>query len=174
MDWLKRMFAEFGVRIHAAMFDPLSTSPDTPSSYQPGHIDVKLVPLRPGLCVYNPDDKPRDPELWELFKINDWELIPAARPVHMASSPLGLYAGPNFSARKTWISMNTFSIGPKTICVEAHETAYCEQLDKLGLEVIPIPYDKVGPFGGQLHCTTLDIYREGTLVDYFPKQIKGY
>jgi glycine amidinotransferase len=30
------------------------------------------------------------------------------------------------------------------------------------------------PFGGALHCTTLDVYREGKCEDYFPKQIKGY
>lgn len=74
----------------------------------------------------------------------------------------------------SWISMNIFSLGPKTVFVEAHETAYCEQLDKLGFEVAPIPYDKVDPLGGTLHCTTLDIYREGKCEDYFPKQIKGY
>jgi glycine amidinotransferase len=49
-----------------------------------------------------------------------------------------------------------------------------EQLDKLGLEVVPIPYEHVIPFGGALHCTTLDVYREGTCEDYFPKQIEGY
>ena len=70
--------------------------------------------------------------------------------------------------------MNTFSIDPKTVCVEAHETAYCEQLSKLGFEVLPIPYEKVIPFGGALHCTTLDVYREGKMEDYFPKQIEGY
>jgi len=36
------------------------------------------------------------------------------------------------------------------------------------------PYEAVIPFGGALHCTTLDIYREGTCEDYFPKQIPGY
>jgi glycine amidinotransferase len=79
-----------------------------------------------------------------------------------------------FHSASTWISMNTLSIDPKTICVEAHHTDYCEQLDKLGFEVIPIPYEKVIPFGGALHCTTLDIYREGKCEDYFPKQIKDY
>jgi glycine amidinotransferase len=42
------------------------------------------------------------------------------------------------------------------------------------MEVVPIPYEKVIPFGGALHCTTLDVYREGTCEDYFPKQIPGY
>ena len=58
--------------------------------------------------------------------------------------------------------------------VEAHEKAYCDQLDKLGMEVDAIPYDKVIPFGGALHCTTLDINRVGGCEDYFPNQIPGY
>ena len=49
-----------------------------------------------------------------------------------------------------------------------------EQFDKLGFEVIPVPFWGVGPFGGGLHCATADVYREGTLQDYFPKQIPGY
>ena len=70
--------------------------------------------------------------------------------------------------------MNTFSIDPKTVCVEGHETAYIEQLNKLGMEVVAIPYEHVIPFGGALHCTTLDVYREGGLEDYFPNQVPGY
>jgi len=76
--------------------------------------------------------------------------------------------------QKSWISMNTFSLGPNTVCVESHETAYCEQLDKLGVEVVAIPYEKVTPFGGALHCTTLDVHREGDCEDYFPNQVEGY
>ncbi|MBW2028252.1 MAG: serine/threonine protein kinase [Deltaproteobacteria bacterium] len=170
MDWLKRMFASLGIRVHHVLFDT-PDDPKKPDNYHPWHIDVNLVPLRPGLCMYNPDWSPRTPELWELFKKNDWELIPAARPTYVHKNKVyltGLYEG------KSWISMNTFSVDPKTVCVEAHETAYCEQLDKLGFEVLPIPYEKVIPFGGALHCTTLDVYREGELEDYFPKQIEGY
>ncbi len=170
MDWLKRMFASLGIRVHHVLFNT-PDDPAKPDNYHPWHIDVNLVPLRPGLAIYNPDWSPRTPELWELFKKNDWELIPAARPVHVHKNKVyltGLYEG------KSWISMNTFSIDPKTVCVEAHETAYCEQLDKLGFEVVPIPYEKVIPFGGALHCTTLDVYREGKMEDYFPKQIEGY
>ena len=49
-----------------------------------------------------------------------------------------------------------------------------EQLDQLGFEVIPVPFWGVAPFGGGLHCATADVYREGTMQDYFPKQIPGY
>jgi glycine amidinotransferase len=170
MDWLKRMFASLGLRLHHVLFDT-PMDPNKPDNFHPWHIDVNLVPMRPGLAIYNPDWAPRTPELWELFKKNDWELIPAARPTRVHKNKVyltGLYEG------KSWISMNTFSIDPKTVCVEAGETAYCEQLDKLGYEVVPIPYEKVIPFGGALHCTTLDVYREGGCEDYFPNQIEGY
>ncbi|MBW2604786.1 MAG: hypothetical protein JRE28_10810 [Deltaproteobacteria bacterium] len=110
-------------------------------------------------------------QLWELLKINDWELVPAAKPVHVHNAKVRLF-GPYEDT--SWISMNTVSLGPNTICVEAHETAYMDQLDKLGVEVVPIPYEHVIPFGGALHCTTLDVYREGICEDYFPKQIPGY
>jgi glycine amidinotransferase len=170
MDWLKRMCSALGLRLHHVLFDT-PMDPEKPNNFHPWHIDVNLVPLRPGLCMYNPDWAPRTPEAFELFKQNDWELIPAARPTRVHKNKVyltGLYEG------KSWISMNTFSIDPKTVCVEAGETAYCEQLDKLGFEVVPIPYEKVIPFGGALHCTTLDVYREGGCEDYFPKQVKGY
>ena len=171
MDWLKRMFAEFGIRVHPVGF----SAPDDPNkperSVHPRHIDDTMVALRPGLMIYNPDRPPHNPELWELFKRNDWEMIPAVEPVYVHNQKVALVG---VRQGTSWISMNTFSVDPKTICVEAHETTYCEQLDKLGFEVIPIPYEKVVPFGGALHCTTLDIYREGKLEDYFPNQIDGY
>jgi glycine amidinotransferase len=70
--------------------------------------------------------------------------------------------------------MNLLVIDPKTVCVESGETAQMEQLDKLGFEVIPVPFWDVVAFGGGLHCATADVYREGTLQDYFPKQIKEF
>ncbi len=170
-DWLKRMFAALGIRYHAMYFDSPPSSSGKPDNFHPWHIDVNFVPLRPGLCMYNPDWAPTDERVFELFKINDWELIPAARPTRVHKNDVyltGLYEG------KSWISMNTFSQDEKTVYVEAGETAYSEQLDKLGFDVVPIPYEKVIPFGGALHCTTLDVYRESECVDYFPKQVKGF
>ena len=70
--------------------------------------------------------------------------------------------------------MNTFSLAPNVVCAEEHEPAYIEQLTKLDVDVIPVPYADVAPFGGELHCTTLDVYREGELEDFFPKQVKGF
>ncbi len=62
----------------------------------------------------------------------------------------------------------------KTVCVEAEETAQIKQFEKLGFDVISVPFWAVSPFGGGLHCATADVYRKGTCEDYFPKQIKGF
>ena len=63
-----------------------------------------------------------------------------------------------------------FGAWSKTVCVEKSEVYQAEQLDKLGMEVIPIDLRDAYAFGGGLHCCTADVYREGTLKDYFPKQ----
>ena len=171
VDWLKRMFAELGIRVHRVVFETMDTLSQI-GAHHPRHIDGTMVPLRPGLVMYCPHEAPHTPEMVELFKKNDWELVPAAEPTFVHSDKLSITVMPKVGT--SWMSLNTLSIDPKTVCVQAYETAYCEQLDKLGFEVIPIPYEKVNPFGGGLHCTTLDIYREGKLEDYFPKQIDGY
>ena len=49
-----------------------------------------------------------------------------------------------------------------------------ELLDKHGMEVVPVPMYDVAAFGGGLHCSTADEYREGTCEDYFPKQVEGF
>ena len=54
--------------------------------------------------------------------------------------------------------------------VEKSEIYQAEQLDKLGMEVIEVDLRDAYAFGGGLHCCTADVYREGELKDYFPKQ----
>ena len=61
----------------------------------------------------------------------------------------------------------------KTVVVEASETKQMEQMDKLGMEVLPMPFRDAYPFGGGLHCATADAHREGSCEDYFPKQVEG-
>lgn len=169
-DWIKRMFGALGFRVHAVQTDS-PRDPEKIENYRPWHIDCHLTTPRPGLSLYNPDWNPRTPKFWELFKQNEWELVPAARPTNVLKNRVYLFGD---YGEKSWISINALTIRPGTMCVEAHETDTCDQLDKLGVNVIPVPYNKVIPFAGSLHCTTLDIYREGELTDYFPKQVPDY
>lgn len=157
VDWLRRHLAPRGIRVHAAQFG---------GDYFPWHIDETIIVPRPGLLLQNPDFMPLMPEFHELFKINGWEIIMTAQPSSTEKVP--------FNFASPWLSNNTFSLDPKTICVEAGEMLFMEQLDKLGINVIPVEFLRVAPFGGGLHCSTTEIYREGKCEDYFPKQIPGY
>jgi len=154
IDWLRRHFPDH--RIHTVIFKEES----------PMHIDATFVPLRPGLALGNRQRVPLVKELRELFEKNGWEVVECAKPAHDKKAPL--------SYCSVWLSMNLLMLDPKTVCVEASETAQMEQLDKLGFEVIPVPFWDVAAFGGGLHCATADVYREGTCGDYFPKQVEGF
>jgi glycine amidinotransferase len=154
MSWLRRHFPDH--RIHEVIF----------REAHPMHIDATFIPLRPGLALSNRQRVSLTPELLELFKQNDWEVAECTEPAHKEKAKLSFCS--------VWLSMNVLLLDTKTICVEEQEKAQMEQFDKLGFEVIPVPFWGVAAFGGGLHCATADVYREGKLEDYFPKQIPGF
>ncbi|MGD8457055.1 MAG: serine/threonine protein kinase [Anaerolineales bacterium] len=154
IDWLRRHFPDH--RVHEVYFK------DT----DPVHIDATFVPVRPGLVIGNQVRVPLEKRMVELFEKNGWEIVLCADPHFSGKLPLSFCS--------QWLSMNILVLDPKTVCVEAHEEAQMDQFDKLGFEVIPVPFADVAAFGGGLHCATADVYREGDCEDYFPKQIPGY
>ncbi len=149
INWLARHFP--GHRIHSVNF---------PGDPYPIHIDATFTPLRPGLIINNPD-RALPEEQKKIFTKNGWEILDAARPAHNKPPPL-CYSS-------VWLSMNVLVVDPKTVCVEASEVNQLEQLDKLGFNVLPVPFRDAYPFGGGLHCSTTDVYREGGCENYFPK-----
>ncbi|WP_228387140.1 hypothetical protein [Streptomyces katsurahamanus] len=52
---------------------------------------------------------------------------------------------------------------------EEAERPLQELLDRLGFEVLPLPFRDVFEYGGSLHCATWDVNREGAARDYFPR-----
>ena len=154
VDWLRRHFPD--LRIRAVWFHE-------PNPY---HIDATFILVRPGLALKSPVRPPLAPGMMEFFKKNDWEVLDCAEPATEGYSPL------SFCSK--WLSMNTLSLDPKTVMVDAVEINQMEMYDKLGLEVIPVPFGAVSAFGGGLHCCTADVRREGECQDYFPKQIEGF
>ena len=54
--------------------------------------------------------------------------------------------------------MNVLVLDSKTVCVEKSEVYQAEQLDKLGMEVVPVDLRDEYAFGGGLHCCTADVY----------------
>lgn len=165
-SWLQRYIASRGLRLHEVRFDSTFIG-----HFAPWHIDCSLVFPRPGLAIYGGNRAAVTTEkVLRLFKKNDWELIPSAPAEFKWNDNLSLCGWGKPTNSTSGAGMNVLSVDPKTICVDKNEHGYAEQLNKLGLEVIPIAFDKVWRFGGLLHCNTLDIYREGGCEDYFPKQ----
>ena len=151
MEWLRRMYPD--LRIHAVNF---------PGDPYPIHIDATFVPLKPGLILNNPQRKlPKEQR--KIFEANGWEIIDAAKPFHKNPPPL-CYSS-------VWLSMNCLVLDHKTVIVEASEYYQIEQMEQLGMNVIPIDFRDAYPFGGGIHCATADVYREGGCLDYFPNQV---
>lgn len=151
MEWFKRYYPD--MRVHAVNF---------PGDPYPIHIDATFVPLRPGLIINNPHRR-LPQEQSKIFETNDWQIIDAAQPAH--DEP------PALCYSSVWLSMNCLILDHNTVCVEASEVHQMDQLDKLGMNVIPVPLRDAYAFGGGMHCATADVYREGGCEDYFPNQI---
>lgn len=149
-QWLKRHFPDH--RVHQVTF----------TNTHPLHIDSTWVPLRPGLVLHC-GERPAEPELVKYFDVNDWEVIEAVQPASWVHLPRLSFCSP-------WLAVNMLNLDPGTICVEENEVRLAEQLVEHDFEVVPVPFRAVGPFGGGLHCATVDICRDGVLEDYFPRR----
>ena len=152
MDWMQRYYPD--IRFHAVNF---------PGDPYPIHIDATFVPLRPGLIINNPV-RPLPEDQRPIFDANDWQIVDAAQPAH--DEP------PEFCYSSVWLSMNCLVLDPETVIVEGSEVNQQEQMDKLGMNVIPVHIRDAYAFGGGLHCSTADVYREGGKLDYFPNRVK--
>lgn len=149
-EWLKRHFPDH--RVHAV----------TSTNTHPLHIDSTWVPLRPGLVLHC-GERLADAELMAFFKLNDWEVVEAVQPASWDHPPKLSFCSP-------WLAANMLNLDQNTLCVEEKEERLSEQLSSYGFEIVPVPFRAVGPFGGGLHCSTVDIEREGELEDYFPRR----
>jgi glycine amidinotransferase len=150
--WLSQHFPDH--RVHAVTF----------GNTHPQHIDATWVPLRPGLVLHC-GEREAEEDLLKYYAANDWQVVQAAEPMRVRETL------PRLNFCSPWLSMNVLSIDPDTVCVEASEVRQCEQLERLGFEVVPVPFWDVAPFGGGLHCATVDIERDGVCEDYFPHRV---
>ncbi|MCJ7530183.1 MAG: serine/threonine protein kinase [Anaerolineales bacterium] len=154
IDWLRRHYPDH--RVHMVRY----------KETMPWHIDTTLVPLRPGLVMFNPVRTPLEPGQRELFEKNGWEIIIGPKTVLPKKRPMTFCS--------IWLNINILVLDTKSVFVEASEEPVMELFTKHGINPIPVPFYDVSPFGGGLHCSTADVYREGKLEDYLPKQVKGF
>lgn len=143
IEWVRRHISpDFSV--HEVEFDDL----------HPMHIDTTIVPLAPGKILINPSWVKKLPPIFD-----SWEILVPPEPT--VSQDHALY----FSS--DWLTLNMLSIDEKRIIVEERELPLIDMLKRAGFEPIPIPFRNFYPFGGSVHCATLDVRRRGALESYF-------
>jgi glycine amidinotransferase len=143
IEWVRRHLGP-DYRVHTVEFGDM----------HPMHIDTTIVPLAPGKLLINPTWVKEIPA-----PLDSWDILVAPEPVSPFDS--GLY----FSS--DWLTINMLSIDEKRVIVEEQEVPLIKALKRWGFEPIPIPFRNFYPFGGSVHCATLDIRRRGTLESYF-------
>ncbi|KAL1917688.1 uncharacterized protein VTP21DRAFT_3522 [Calcarisporiella thermophila] len=154
IEWLRREFPNIifnECRFHNELY--------------PNHIDASLIPLRPpcdgegGLVLMN-SERPLMESYTDIWTRNGWKIINAPEP---ADIPV-----PIFSQCSKWLSMNILSLSENCVVIEENEKSLYNLLDSYGFDVITVPFRDVYEFGGSLHCTTWDIRRNDSCIDYFP------
>lgn len=120
--------------------------------YTGTHVDTTITLVRPGLVVVNAE-RVGPKNLPEMFR--DWEVIYLSDVVDVGFTETA-YAS-------VWIGMNFMMVMPKLAIVEHRQTPLIRELEKRGVEVIPLQLRHARTLGGGFHCVTLDVRRKGEL-----------
>lgn len=117
--------------------------------YSGVHIDSTICPLREGLVMLNasrikPHNCPAVLATWEKIWVED-------------VVPQDFYQYPYASK---WIGMNTLSINPQTVIVDADQIELIKKIEHHGITVVPHRLRHSRTLGGGFHCVTLDTWRQ--------------
>lgn len=134
-EWLAERFPH--IQIHVCDF------------YAGVHIDSTVVPLREGVVMLNAsrvreDTVPEPMKNWDKIWITD-------------CVAQDFYQYPYASK---WIGMNTLSISPDTVIVDADQIDIIKTLEQRHFTVIPHRLRHSRTLGGGHHCVTLDLWRQ--------------
>lgn len=113
------------------------------------HIDSTISPLREGLVLLNAS---RVNEQNCPRALRDWDKIWVEDVVAQ-----DFFQYPYASK---WIAMNTLSIDPQTVIVDADQTALIKRIERHGITVVPHRLRHSRTLGGGFHCVTLDTWRQ--------------
>ena len=123
------------------------------------HVDVTLVPLRPGVILVDPV-KVTDATVPAAFRTWDRVAVEEVTPERDYGLPYPL-------ASNDGIGRNVLVLDPETVVVDAIPTPLIRALEKRRFTVIPLPYRHGRTLGGSWHCVTLDTTRDGAAENYF-------
>jgi glycine amidinotransferase len=143
-QWLQRVLGD-GYRVH-----PVS------GVYDGTHLDTTIALVRPGLVVLCPE-RIREDQIPPVFK--GWDIIWCPEMVDTGYS----WAYPRASI---WQGMNLVMINPGLAVVNDRQVGLIRELEKHGVDVMPLPMRNARNLSGGFHCVSVDVRRRGTLEDY--------
>ena len=127
--------------------------------YSGTHIDTTITPVRPGLVVVN-GERVGPHNLPALFA--GWEVIYLHDVVDIG------YSGTAYASK--WIGINFLMVRPDLAIVDGMQRPLIAQLERRGIEVLPLRLRHARTLGGGFHCVTLDVRRRGRLESYCSQQ----
>ena len=113
------------------------------------HIDTTFVFLREGLVLLNPA-RVNDNNLPAFLK--NWDKI-------WAPEPFATQVMEDWCPASPWLGMNILSINPNLVMVEEHQTTLMKELNKWGIDSLPVRMRHARTFSGGPHCISLDVNR---------------
>ena len=149
-EWLKTILEPKGYRLHLAE-----------NFYFFAHFDSTVVPLRPGLVMFNaercnPSYYPKIFEKWDKIFVGMDDLVAPKCNLPGGVSPCS-----------PWIGLNLLSINTECVIIDQDQVPLMKILKKYGIDSIPLPARQARSMSGGFHCNTLDVKRKGSLEDYF-------
>lgn len=149
-DWLKTILEPKGYRLHVAE-----------KYYSYAHFDSTVLPLRPGLVLFNADRLTPD---WYPPIFKDWDKIwVTGDQLHVPNANLPGGIAPC----SPYIGLNFLSINENLVICDVEQNELRKILEKHKIETIGLPCRQARSMSGGFHCATLDVKRKGTLQDYF-------
>jgi len=148
-DWLKSIVGD-RYNIHLAE-----------KYYSFSHFDSTVIPLRPGLVLFNgdrcnPNWYPPIFESWDKIFFPGENVVDIGSNLENGVSPCSKYIGLNF-----------LSVNPELVICDENQNELRRELDKWGIETIGLPMRQARTLSGGFHCVTLDVKRKGKLESYF-------
>jgi hypothetical protein len=157
-----------------------------------GHLDGCFAVLRPGLLLasrYFLDYAQTFP---------GWEVIMLYTPTYFHKQPAKTPRHPKFNGKfwdttvgsnrsfnehvikhaldwvgdytETYFELNCLVIDEQNVVMLAENESLANKLQSLGINVHWVPFRTRSFWDGAMHCLTLDIRRQSTIVDYFPER----
>lgn len=147
-QWLKTILEPRGYRLHIAE-----------KFYSFAHFDSTVLPLRPGLVLFNgarlnKEWYPPIFEKWDKIFFDDIVDIDCALPEGVTTT-------------SPFIGLNFLSVNEQLVICDKNQEPLRKVLAQHGIETIGLEMRHAKSLAGGFHCVTLDTKRKGPRQDYF-------